>query len=91
MHLLNDGWMNAYDCAVVVTNDSDIAEAMRLVRQHHDKRIGLVTPGAVRPSRQLMAHADFSRHRLERTDTSVMTDRLRHRSIQDQNANGDTF
>ena len=62
VHLLNDGWMNAYDCAVVVTNDSDIAEAMRLVRQHHAKRIGLITPGTGRPSRQLMAHADFSRH-----------------------------
>ena len=62
MHLLNDGWLDAYDCAVVVSNDSDIAEAMRLVRQHHAKRIGLVTPGSARPSRQLMVHADFSRH-----------------------------
>ena len=62
VHLLNDGWLDAYDCAVVVTNDSDIAEAMRLVRLHHGKLIGLVTPGTGRPSRQLMAHADFSRH-----------------------------
>ena len=62
VHLLNDGWLDAYDCAVVVSNDSDIAEAMRLTRQHHAKRIGLVTPGSVRPLRQLMAHADFSRH-----------------------------
>ena len=62
VHLLNDGWLDAYDCAVVVSNDSDIAEAMRLVRQHHSKRIGLVTPGAGRSSRQLMAHADFARH-----------------------------
>ena len=62
VHLLNDGWLDAYDCAVVVTNDSDIAEAMRLVRQQHGKRIGLVTPGARRPSQQLMAHSDFARH-----------------------------
>ena len=61
VHLLNDGWLDACDCAVVVSNDSDIAEAMRLVRQHHAKRVGLVTPGAAKPSRQLMAHADFSR------------------------------
>ena len=27
VHLLNDGWLDAYDCAVVVSNDSDIAEA----------------------------------------------------------------
>ena len=45
VHLLNDCWLNAYDCAIVVTNDSDIAEAMRLVKQHHRKRIGLATPG----------------------------------------------
>ena len=62
VHLLNDGWLNIYDCAVVVTNDSNIAEAMRLARLHHGKLIGLVTPGTGRPSRQLMAHADFSRH-----------------------------
>ena len=29
VHLINDGWLDAYDCAVVVSNDSDIAEAMR--------------------------------------------------------------
>ena len=49
VHLINDGWLDAYDCAVVVSNDSDIAEAMRLVRQHQGKRIGLVTPGPYRP------------------------------------------
>ena len=62
VHLLNDSWLDAYDCAVVVTNDSDIAEAMRLVKQHHHKLIGLATPGNRHPSRQLMAHADFSLH-----------------------------
>ena len=62
VHLLNDGWLDACDCGVVVGNDSDIAEAMRLVRRHRGKRIGLVTPGTGRPSRQLVAHADFSRH-----------------------------
>ena len=60
VHLLNDGWRDAYDCGVVVSNDSDIAEALRLVRKLPGKRIGLVTPGKGRPSRQLMAHADFS-------------------------------
>ena len=61
VHLLNDGWLDAYDCAVVVSNDSDIAEAMRLVRQQHGKRIGLMTPGNRGASRQLLAHADFAR------------------------------
>ena len=61
VHLLNDGWLDVYDCAVVVSNDSDIAEAMRLVQQQHGKRIGLVTPGNRGVSRQLLAHADFAR------------------------------
>ena len=61
-HLLHDGWLDAYDCAGVVSNDRDIAESMRLVRHHHAKRIGLITPGTGKPSRQRMVHADFSRH-----------------------------
>ena len=62
VHLLNDGWLDAYDCAVVLSNDSDLAEAMRLVREQRGKRIGLVTPGTRRPSQQLSRHADFARH-----------------------------
>ena len=62
VHLLNDSWLNAYDCAIVVSNDSDIAEAMQLVKKHNEKRIGLITPGSRHPSRQLMKHADFHRH-----------------------------
>jgi len=45
VHLLNDAWKNEYDCAVVVSNDSDLAESMRLAKQHN-KVIGLITPGA---------------------------------------------
>ena len=62
VHLLNDGWLDAYDCAVVVSNDSDIAETMRLVKEHHGKLIGLATPGTWMLSQQLMMHTDFSRH-----------------------------
>jgi hypothetical protein len=35
LHLLNDAWLNAYDCAVVVSNDSDLAESIRLVKAQH--------------------------------------------------------
>ena len=62
MHLPNDGWLDAYDCVVVVSKDSDLAEAMRRVREQRGKRIGLVTPGTRRPSQQLRRHADFARH-----------------------------
>ena len=61
VHLLNDAWLNVYDCAVLVSNDSDIAEAMRLVREYRRKPIGLLTPGDGRSSAQLLKHASFRR------------------------------
>ena len=70
VHLLNDAWLDRYDCAVIVTNDSDMAEAMRLVKIHHPNKIlGVVTPGRknratgqqVRTSKQLRESADFVR------------------------------
>lgn len=45
LHLLNDAWQDLYDCAVVCSNDSDLCEALRLVRKQHRKRIILVVPG----------------------------------------------
>lgn len=61
LHVLNDAWQNAYDCAVIVSNDSDLAEALRLVKAQNHKIIGLVTPGAPKrkTSRQLHQHANF--------------------------------
>ena len=32
LRLLNDGWLDCHDCGVVLSNESDIAEPMRLVR-----------------------------------------------------------
>ena len=75
VHLLNDGWLDSYDCGVVVSNDSDITEAMRLVREQHGKRIGLVTPGTGRHLQQLKKHADFVRH--------IRASGLRHSQLPD--------
>ena len=62
VHLLNDAWLDRYDCAVVVSNDSDLAEAMGLVKQHHKKLLGLITPSDKWTSKQLKIHADFVRY-----------------------------
>ncbi len=60
VHLLNDAWLNNYDCAIIVSNDSDLAESMKLVREHHqDKVLGLIMPGKGHPSKELMKHAHF--------------------------------
>jgi len=63
LHILNDAWLDAYRCAVVVSNDSDLSESLRLVRAQNHKLIGLVTPGAPKrkPSLQLRRQADFVR------------------------------
>ncbi|MCW5589075.1 MAG: NYN domain-containing protein [Legionellales bacterium] len=45
LHILNDAWLNKYDCAVLVSNDGDIAEALRFVKEEHQKMIGLIVPG----------------------------------------------
>ena len=46
---------------LIVSNDSDLAESLRLVKAQNQKVIGLVTPGAPqrKTSRQLSRHADF--------------------------------
>lgn len=63
VHLVNDAWLDAFDCALIVSNDSDLAEAMRLVRQQNPhKKLGLVFPRRERggqPSYQLSKHAHF--------------------------------
>lgn len=61
VHLLNDGWLDEYDAAVVISNDSDLAEGMRLVKAHCGKHIGVVTPGKRRTSQVLAKAADFAR------------------------------
>jgi len=65
VHMLNDAWMNKFDSAVVVTNDSDISEAIRIVKMQQHKHIGLITPGKpgkTHPSLHLKGYADFHCH-----------------------------
>lgn len=61
VNLLNDAWLDLYDCAVVVSNDSDMAESLKIVRKNFPaKIIGLITPGEnTRTSRKLSENAHF--------------------------------
>lgn len=43
-HLINDGWKNLYDVAVVVSNDSDLIEPIRIVKEELKKTIGIICP-----------------------------------------------
>ena len=43
IHILNDAWLDKYDCAIIISNDSDLAEPLHLIReQHKEKVIGLI-------------------------------------------------
>ncbi len=61
VHLVNDAWKDSFETAIIVSNDSDLTEALRIVKQEHHKTVGLVTPGAPKrkTSRQLLRYADF--------------------------------
>ena len=57
-HLLMDAFKDKYDCAVILSNDSDLFTPMKMVKEEFKKKIGLITP-TKRPSRHLMKVANF--------------------------------
>ena len=59
VHLLNDAWLNKYDCAAIISNDSDLVESINLVKKQHKKKIGLILPPKCHPSKTLMKTVDF--------------------------------
>lgn len=59
VHLVNDAWLDKFECAVIVSNDSDLTEAIRIVKEERHKRIGIIHPGGGYPSKQLLQYADF--------------------------------
>lgn len=63
-HLLWDGFRNDYEVAVVISNDSDLLEPIRIVRRELSKSIGILNPVLAphrKPSYQLRQEADFFR------------------------------
>jgi uncharacterized LabA/DUF88 family protein len=59
-HLLRDGFRGDYDVAVVVSNDSDLLEPIKIVRRELGFRVGLLNPQK-KPSRVLQQEVDFLR------------------------------
>jgi len=60
-HLINDGYKRAYDVAVLVTNDSDLLEPIRMMRTELHLPVGILNPHEHTPSRVLLKHASFIR------------------------------
>lgn len=61
-HLLADGFTDQYDVAVVISNDSDLVEPIRIVNQTIRKTVGIVNPQLQsHPSKELSQYAHFFR------------------------------
>ena len=58
LHLLSDGYKNAYDVAVIVSNDSDLLLPIQFAKKELGKKIGILNPQK-HPSKVLTANADF--------------------------------
>lgn len=61
VHLLNDGYKKEYELAVIISNDSDLVEPIRLVRKELGLPVGVLTPqrDLHKQSKELRRHATF--------------------------------
>lgn len=59
-HMLWDGFRNDYELAVLVTNDSDLVEPVRIVRQELGLPVGILNPHK-HPSRALLRYCSFTK------------------------------
>jgi len=63
-HFLRDAFEAKFDVGVLVTNDSDLAEPVRIVSQELGLKVGVLSPTARsgrRPSRELIKDATFTK------------------------------
>ncbi len=61
-HLLNDAWRNAYEAAVVISNDTDLVTPIRMVSVERNKPVFIVAPGKFGVSKPLANVATYQRH-----------------------------
>ena len=61
-HLIHDGWQGVYDLALVMSQDSDLIEPLRMVKEDLRKTVGLIWLDGRRPNPRLTRVASFVRH-----------------------------
>jgi len=61
VHLLNDAYQRRYECAAVISGDSDLLTAVQVVKNELGKPVGVLNPQK-RPSRMLQKHSIFYKH-----------------------------
>jgi len=58
-HMVNDGHNGEYKVAVIVSNDSDLAEPVRIVRNELNLPVGVLNPIPKHPSYELRKQSTF--------------------------------
>lgn len=58
-HLVNDGYKGLYEAAILITNDSDLVEPVKIVRNELNLVVGVLNPRPASPSRELRKYANF--------------------------------
>ena len=58
-HLVNDGYKRNYQVAVIISNDSDLVEPVKIVRQELSLPVGVLNPIPAHPSHELQKYATF--------------------------------
>jgi uncharacterized LabA/DUF88 family protein len=58
-HLINDGYKGSYRVAILVTNDSDLVEPIKIVRNELKLSVGVLNPRPASPSHELQKFATF--------------------------------
>ena len=61
-HLLHDGWRDRSDAALVLSQDTDLCEPLRMVKQELGKTVGLVWLDGREPGRRFRSCATIIRH-----------------------------
>jgi len=58
-HMINDGYKGRYQVAILVSNDSDLVEPIKIVRNELKLPVGVLNPFVNTPSFDLLKHATF--------------------------------
>jgi uncharacterized LabA/DUF88 family protein len=58
-HMINDGYQGAYQIAILLSNDSDLVEPLKIVRYELKIPVGVLNPRPDTPSQELRMHATF--------------------------------
>ena len=58
-HMINDGYKGAYQVAILLSNDSDLVEPVKIVRDELKLPVGVLNPRPASPSHELRLHATF--------------------------------